>query len=543
MSRRIDLELTSARPDGSWTWRAAGAREPKGVLDGALLPQGAKVGDVLRAEAEFDLDGITVLQVAAGKGARKEAERLEVIGTGRPFEPVTQVLAPGRPRGDRDRDRGDRGDRPRRPRPEGDRGPRPGGDRPGGDRPRGPRGPRPDGAADGDRGPRRDRPARPPRPPVPELPTRPKPKRLRPGRAHRSTLLASLPDDHKVIAEQVLRGGVPAVRQALQEQNTQLRAAGQPEIKPAGLLALAEELLPKVRVAEWLDRAEAATAELDELDLRDLRSVVAAGGDPVVARDPSTHELAQQLKDGLARRQDAEHEQWLGDMVAALEVGRLVRALRLSSRPPKAGVRFPPELGTRLSDATVAALGPDASGERWVAVLDALAYSPVRSTVRVTAPANPGDDVKAAVARLAGLLPDIATAFGITPPPAGARGPRPPRPSRPPAGKPGASGRAVPPPPAPTPAPAAEAVSVETPAEPVAPEAAAEVETTAPEAPVEVETAAPVEAAVEVEAAPPVEAAVEAPVEAETSVAEAAAEPGAPTVPEAAAADEAPGSD
>ena len=37
---------------------------------------------------------------------------------------------------------------------------------------------------------------------------------------------------------------------------------------------------------------------------------MAAGGDPVVARDPSTHELAQQLKDGLNRRQDAEHEQW-----------------------------------------------------------------------------------------------------------------------------------------------------------------------------------------------------------------------------------------
>ena len=56
MSRRIDLELTSVRPDGTWTWRAAGAREPKGVLAGNLLPEGAKVGDVLKAEADFDLE-------------------------------------------------------------------------------------------------------------------------------------------------------------------------------------------------------------------------------------------------------------------------------------------------------------------------------------------------------------------------------------------------------------------------------------------------------------------------------------------------------
>ena len=37
MSRRIELELTSRRDDGTWTWRAAGAKKPKGELDGALL--------------------------------------------------------------------------------------------------------------------------------------------------------------------------------------------------------------------------------------------------------------------------------------------------------------------------------------------------------------------------------------------------------------------------------------------------------------------------------------------------------------------------
>ncbi|HEX4865511.1 MAG TPA: hypothetical protein VFV02_15690, partial [Acidimicrobiales bacterium] len=63
MARRIDIELTSTRPDGTWTWRAAGAKEPKGVLEGALLYEGAKAGDVARAEAEFEIEGITIISV------------------------------------------------------------------------------------------------------------------------------------------------------------------------------------------------------------------------------------------------------------------------------------------------------------------------------------------------------------------------------------------------------------------------------------------------------------------------------------------------
>ena len=83
MSRRIDVELTSDRGDGTWTWRAAGAKQPKGDLDGAVLPDGAAAGDVLRAEADFDIDGITILSVVAPKAKRAEPERLEILGSGR----------------------------------------------------------------------------------------------------------------------------------------------------------------------------------------------------------------------------------------------------------------------------------------------------------------------------------------------------------------------------------------------------------------------------------------------------------------------------
>ena len=63
VARRIEIELTSARPDGTWTWRAAGALNPRGTVDASLLYSNAQAGDVVRAEAEFGIDGITVVAV------------------------------------------------------------------------------------------------------------------------------------------------------------------------------------------------------------------------------------------------------------------------------------------------------------------------------------------------------------------------------------------------------------------------------------------------------------------------------------------------
>ena len=99
MSRRIEVELTSSRGDGSWTWRAAGAREPRGDLDGQLLPAGAAVGDVLRAEVDTGIDGTTVLSVLPPKGKRSEPERLELLPSRQSDELVTTTLV-GKARGD-----------------------------------------------------------------------------------------------------------------------------------------------------------------------------------------------------------------------------------------------------------------------------------------------------------------------------------------------------------------------------------------------------------------------------------------------------------
>jgi hypothetical protein len=285
MSRRIEVELTSTREDGTWTWRAAGAKLPKGELSGSLLFAGAKVGDVVRADADFMMDGIDIIAVLAPKGARKEPERIEVVGTPRrDDEPlVTTKLAPKGRGGDR---------RERKPRREGD------GDNRDGRPPR-ERKPRVEGEGSQDArrksGTRANHPNR-PTSPAPE--PKPKAKRLRAGRTHRNAALAALPAEQKPVAEQVLRGGIPAVRQAVEKQNETNKAEGKPEISPAPLLQLAEQLMPSLRSAEWRDKAEAALADLSELDLRDLRSVVVASD--AGARDDETRALAEQLKTGLA---------------------------------------------------------------------------------------------------------------------------------------------------------------------------------------------------------------------------------------------------
>jgi hypothetical protein len=208
------------------------------------------------------------------------------------------------------------------------------------------------------------------------------------------------------------------------------------------LLALAEKLLPHLRMAEWHDRADAALAEVDELDLRDLRQVVVAAD--ANARDEATRELAGQLRSALAQRVDTEHAMWLDEITGLLDDGRVVRALRLSSRPPKAGARFPAELAARLTEATAAALAADTLPDRYATVLDALAFAPVRTqVVPAGVPARANDDLLTAVRKLADRLPQVAAAFGI-----GAPSPAP-APAAPPVPAPPAPPAAIPAPPEP----------------------------------------------------------------------------------------------
>ena len=431
MSRRIEIELTSKRPDGTWTWRAAGAREPRGEVVDSVVPAGSSVNDVMRADVETDLDGSRVLSITPPKAKNVRTGLLEILPSTRAFEPVTQQLAKKGSRGGDDR----KG--PRRERKDGDK---PRGERRDGDKPRGerrdgdkPRGDRKEGAEG-----RTDRPRRQFFDAPPELPQRPKAKRIRPLRVNVDAVLAELPEAHRTIAETVLNGGVPAVRAAIEEQNRLAVAAGKEKVPADGLLQIAEQLLPRLRVAEWRDKALSAESIIHDIDLRDLRSIVVTA-DQLVAIDEETRALVAKMKQGLVIRQETETKNWLDDVAAATAVGRVVRALRLSSQPPKAGVPFPAVLAVQIVAATVAGLTTDAPSERWIALLEAAAFSPVHAKVLPAAvPTVISEDLTKTVTRLGPLMPQIAALFGIAVDPKA----RPPRPLQVPRGDKGPHKRA-----------------------------------------------------------------------------------------------------
>ncbi len=96
MSRRIEIEITSLNGDVA-TWRAAGAKLPKGVLNSSLVPGGPVVGNVYRADVEQYMEGIEILSVMAPKTASPvdpRNERLELIPTTKTGPDVVVTSAP-----------------------------------------------------------------------------------------------------------------------------------------------------------------------------------------------------------------------------------------------------------------------------------------------------------------------------------------------------------------------------------------------------------------------------------------------------------------
>ena len=439
------IELTSARDDGAWTWRAAGARQPKGSIDRALLPEGATVGDVLRVEVDQFMDGIEVTSVLHNQEERTTPETLEIIGSGRSEPLVTTKLAGGRGRRDGDRSGGRRdgdrrGRRERRDgdgrakrdgtdRPDGDRRERRDGDgrakRAGTDRPDGDRRRRRDGGADDagrDASRRGGQTGRRPRK-TPTADAKPRARRLRPRRTHRKAAIVGLPEDQRPLAQILARDGIPGVRAAVEAQNQAAEEAGQPGIPTALLLTLAERIHPAIWTADWQDRADAALAGIEEVDLRDLRSVVVAAESAF--KTDENRALADQLREALTARVDREHQAWLAEVTTALADDRVVRALRLSSRPPKAGAPLPGPILDRLAAMADASLTSDTGQDRWATVLDAVALSPVHlRVVPAGLPAAPSDQLLDAVKRVSMSVPAIAAAFGIEPtaPPRARRG-------------------------------------------------------------------------------------------------------------------------
>ncbi len=400
MSHRLDVLLTSRRSDGTWTWRAAGARQPKGLLEPKLLPAGAAVGDVLRVEAEVTVEGISVRQVLPAKAGKPVAPRVEHLGTQRFTEGVT---GPARLTGDGD----DRTDRRGGRRGDGGRPRRDGGG--------GGRGRREDGrsqrSGSGHRGERGDGPQRAPR--------------LRSANKHRDAWLATLAPEQRAIAERLANEGIRAVRQAVQEES---ESAAGGEVPGSGemaeaRLALVEEMFSGLRAADWHDRAEAARGVSDEVDLRDLRSVVA--GTPPHITDEETRDLADELRRKLAARVDREHSAWIADLGSLLRKGRGITALRVSQRPPKTGTPLPESLAGALQESVASQLNQDAEDDLWVRMLEAAAQSPIRLVlVAGSLPAEPSERLLRTVRRFGDRLPALRAQFADQlEPPAGSEPP------------------------------------------------------------------------------------------------------------------------
>lgn len=457
MANRMDIELTSARGDDTFTWRAAGARQPKGVVATATLPAGAKVGDVLRAEVEIELDGITVLSILPPKQKATPAGTIEYIGPGKAQGGVTTVLASkterrGRPFGDGERT-----------------GRRPGSDR---DRPRagagartgtGGRTERAPGAERRDDRPRREAPRREgpgregaARSGAPERrdasatrpPARRTPPRFEPGTAHRDELFASFTPEQRAIADRLAVGGLPGLRRALAEEQQKARAEGRPVTSGEPIIALAESLLPAVKAAVWLDRAEAAAAKPDEVPLRDLRATVVAAA----PRDEAGRALEHQLREALERRVTKLRQDWETHLTQALDDGRVLQALRLSAKPPEPTAQFPATLVQRLAQQASEAMKSDVGAERWLALLEAASASPVRRQIKPAGlPDDPTGEVERQSRMAASRIPALARLLGmpIPPPPKPVAGerpvrpPRPPRPSRPRPARPAEPGQAT----------------------------------------------------------------------------------------------------
>jgi hypothetical protein len=227
------------------------------------------------------------------------------------------------------------------------------------------------------------------------------------------------------VAEQLLRGGIPALRRAIDEQNTRARSEGRAEVDPALLLAMADELLPKMNLAGWKDRAVAARTADRDCPLRELRAVVAAAS--TVNLDDEGRELQTALRKSLDTRVTALRESWLDRIGRALEEQRVVDALQTASRSPDPSMRLPAELAVRLSDAAGGALRADLDDETWVRTLEAVVASPIKRTVKPEGiPAAAGEQLLTKARSAAGSVPQLARLLGLPiPPPPGPR--RPPR--------------------------------------------------------------------------------------------------------------------
>ncbi|MHB2029061.1 MAG: hypothetical protein ACYCPT_09615 [Acidimicrobiales bacterium] len=426
MSRRIEIEITSLSGDLA-TWRAAGAKLPKGVLQASLVPGGPVVGNIYRADVEQYMEGMEILSVMSPKTASPldpRNERLELISEPKKGPDVIVTYAPKGRGARRDsehlegtrREGASRRDATKRPSTRRDpsspardaatttpratdrptRTPRPEGARAGG--------PRSAGKARGDSSTsRQSRPERPRGPLQPPLTT-----------THRNALLATLSPEQLPVAEQLLRGGIPAVRAAVELQNKNATTQGRPTVDPTTIDRIAEELLNKTNLALWKDRAGGALIAGKELRLRDLRAVVTSA--KTVSLDDEARGQLKELQLSLTSRVEHLRTQWNEKLESAITAKNVKEALNLVARPPDMSTRVSADAAVRVVAMVSEALSADQAPATWNEIVEMAADTSIRRNVKPLG--IPLDDSCHAVAvHNAGAIPELAKLLGMKVPP------------------------------------------------------------------------------------------------------------------------------
>ena len=232
---------------------------------------------------------------------------------------------------------------------------------------------------------------------------------------HRNAMLATLRPEQIPVAEQLLRGGLQAVRQAIETQNSAAKASGKPAVAADASWRWPTSCSRPSGSQTGKIAARSAQTAGKEYRLHELRGGGAASR--TVNLDDEGRAMAKALQESLEQRtKTALREEWLARITNALNNGRVQQAVEASIRPPEPGTRCPAELAVRLAAAAGEAMTAEMPPEDWMRLLDAVVASPVRRTVK---PAGIPDDegARQAARHAAGAVPALAKLLGLRIPP------------------------------------------------------------------------------------------------------------------------------
>ncbi|MEI8148508.1 MAG: hypothetical protein WCG62_05460, partial [Actinomycetes bacterium] len=245
---------------------------------------------------------------------------------------------------------------------------------------------------------------------------------------HRNAFLATLNPEQLPVAEQLLRGGLPAVRTAVAEQNKTATAQGRTTVNADAIDRIATDLLGKANLAMWKDRAAGAQSAGRDLRLRDLRPVVTSA--KTVNLDDEARAMLKDLQAKLTAQIEMLSTEWLAKIATAIETKNALEALTLAARPPEFRMQVASESAAAIAALASESLNDSLAPAQWLVLVQAAVASPMHRTIKPTG--IPADEAcRNEAIKVAGAIPELAKLLGmkVPPPPPRTITPRRPRPA------------------------------------------------------------------------------------------------------------------